>query len=341
MNDKSKPEEATQPKPIDGASSPEPAKNEGDKVASAAKASPAAKKAAPTAKPASASSASQPTVKARKPLSKDEYARTTQARADSTSVIPAIKDDDPVLAEVKPAAAKTAKPKTAKPKTAESKAAEPKSADAKAPAAKKAAPVATPPAPAAAKSPAASAPKAAAAKADTTKTVQGDPLLDTASLQAIDAETKSAAPATKTEVIPAVKAPAQTSEPESGKEYRRNTRRKLSYIEPWSVTKMAFVVSVAMMIVIVVAVVVFWFVLQVTGVWQALNDSIVNVLSDGSADFDVNDYVGLARITGLALIVSAFNVVFSTALATIGAHLYNLAAGMMGGIEVTFEDRKS
>ena len=335
MNDKSKPEEATQPKPIDGASGPEPAKNEGDKVAAAAKAAPVAKKAAPAAKPASAAPASQPTVKARKPLSKDEYARTTQARADSTSVIPAIKDDDPAPSEVKPAAAKTAESKAAK-----TKAAEPTPADAKAPAAKKAAPVATPPAPAAAKSPAASAPKAAAAKADTTKTVQGDPLLDTASLQAIDAETKSAAPATKTEVIPAVKAPAQTSEPESGKEYRRNIRRKLSYIEPWSVTKMAFVVSVAMMIVIVVAVVVFWFVLQVTGVWQALNDSIVNVLSDGSADFDVNDYVGLARITGLALIVSAFNVVFSTALATIGAHLYNLAAGMMGGIEVTFEDRK-
>lgn len=298
MNDKSKSEEATQPKPIDGAAKPEAAKT------------------------VSAAPTGQPTVKARKPLSKAEYARTTQARADSTSVIPAIKDDESAPAEVKPVVAKTAESKVAEKNSAESQA-----ANVKAPAVKKRAPVKTPPAP--------------VAKADTTKTVQGDPLLDTASLQAIDAETKSAAPATKTEVIPAVKAPAQTSEPESGKEYRRNIRRKLSYIEPWSVTKMAFVVSVAMMIVIVVAVVVFWFVLQVTGVWQALNDSIVNVLSDGSADFDVNDYVGLARITGLALIVSAFNVVFSTALATIGAHLYNLAAGMMGGIEVTFEDRKS
>ena len=41
---------------------------------------------------------------------------------------------------------------------------------------------------------------------------------------------------------------------------------------------------------------------------------------------------------GLTLVLSAINVVLMTALATIGAHLYNLAAQLLGGLEVTFSD---
>lgn len=118
----------------------------------------------------------------------------------------------------------------------------------------------------------------------------------------------------------------------------RRAQLRLMHVDPWSVTKLAFVVSVALMIVAVIAVTIFWVVLDLTGVWDQLNGSITNVLSDNSDSFDVTSILGLPRLVGLTLVLSAINVVVMTALATIAAHLYNLAAQLLGGIELTFGD---
>lgn len=161
------------------------------------------------------------------------------------------------------------------------------------------------------------------------------------------ARTTRQSPAT-TSVIPAIKdsgkddkrdAPAATLAPAAGGSGRRASLR-LTHVEPWSVTRLAFAISVAMMIVAFVAVAVFWIVLNVVGVWDQINDSFTSVLSDNSSSFNVTDYFGLGRVLGLTLVLSAVNVVLMTALATIGAHLYNLAAQLMGGIEVTFAEEK-
>ena len=161
--------------------------------------------------------------------------------------------------------------------------------------------------------------------------------------------TTTGSPAT-TAVIPAVKGGAQSAKPaaKSAKPARpqaapapqagRRASLRLVHVEPWSVTRLAFVVSVAMMIVAVVAVSIFWIVLNVTGVWGQINDSVTSVLSDDSGSFDIKDYLGFGRLFGLTLVLSAINVVLMTALATIGAHLYNLAAQLLGGLEVTFSD---
>ncbi len=155
-------------------------------------------------------------------------------------------------------------------------------------------------------------------------------------------------PAT-TAVIPAAKeqarsakprppnAQAQRTPPPAAQSGRRASLR-LVHVEPWSVTRLAFVVSVAMMIVAVVAVSIFWIVLSVTGVWGQINDSVTSVLSDDGGTFDIKDYLGFGRLFGLTLVLSAINVVLMTALATIGAHLYYLAAQLLGGLEVTFSD---
>ncbi len=153
--------------------------------------------------------------------------------------------------------------------------------------------------------------------------------------------------AESTAVIPAVAdkpkdaptqkaAPAPTSEAAAA---ARRARLQLVRVEPWSVTRLAFVVSVAMMIVAVVAVSIFWVVLDLAGVWDQLNGSIATVLSDGEAGFDLTDYLGLGRLVGLTLVLSAINVIVFTMMATIAAHLYNLSAQLMGGIGLTFQDR--
>ncbi|MCW2825164.1 MAG: hypothetical protein JWQ91_2081 [Aeromicrobium sp.] len=151
--------------------------------------------------------------------------------------------------------------------------------------------------------------------------------------------------ASSTAVIPAVRdrhdrdretAHAPAVSPNSG----RRASLRLTHVEPWSVTRLAFAISVAMMIVAVVAAMIFWIVLDFAGVWEQINDSFTSVLSDDSSSFDVKDYFGFGRVVGLTLVLSAVNVVIATALATIGAHLYNLAAQLMGGVEVTFAEEK-
>lgn len=168
------------------------------------------------------------------------------------------------------------------------------------------------------------------------------------------ARTTKASPAT-TAVIPAVKdAPAASSAPQDTKSRApqvkpspaasggtgRRASLRLTHVEPWSVTRLAFAISVALMIVAVVASMIFWVVLNFVGVWDQINDSLTTVLSDDSSSFDVKDYFGFGRFVGLTLVLSALNVVLMTILATIAAHLYNLAAQLMGGVEVTFSEEK-
>jgi Transmembrane domain of unknown function (DUF3566) len=104
--------------------------------------------------------------------------------------------------------------------------------------------------------------------------------------------------------------------------------------------KIAFALSIALAIVTVVAVSIVWAVLGAAGVWDSINESVAVVLSDNSSDFDIRDYVGMGRVVGLTMIVAAADVILITAIATLGAFLYNLAATMLGGLEITLaEDR--
>lgn len=153
------------------------------------------------------------------------------------------------------------------------------------------------------------------------------------------ARTTASSPAS-TSVMPAVRdsPPAELSPAPSDGGSTRHASLRLVRVEPWSVTRLAFAISVAMMIVGVVAVTIFWLVLDIAGVWGQVNDSVTSILSDDSSSFDITDYLGFGRMVGLTLVLSAINVILMTALATIGAHLYNLAAQLLGGVEVTFAE---
>jgi len=122
----------------------------------------------------------------------------------------------------------------------------------------------------------------------------------------------------------------------------RKARLKLTRIDPWSVMKLAFALSIALAIVTVVAVAIVWSVLDAAGVWESINTSVGTVLSeDNETQFDVTDYVGTSRVLGLTTIVAAANVVLLTAIATLAAFLYNLAASLLGGLEITLAEDQS
>lgn len=117
-----------------------------------------------------------------------------------------------------------------------------------------------------------------------------------------------------------------------------STTAILTHVDPWTVTRHAFAFSVALMGVAVVAAAVLWMMLAMSGVWTSINNSMGSVLADDSGSFDITDYLGFGRMITAAMVLGAINVVFMTALGTIGAHIYNLIAAMSGGIEVTLSE---
>lgn len=119
----------------------------------------------------------------------------------------------------------------------------------------------------------------------------------------------------------------------------RRARLRVVHVDPWSVMKTAFLLSIALGIVIVVAVAVVWSVLGAAGVWDSINKTVSDVIGGKSAStFNVQNYVGTSRVLGFTMIVAVVDVVLITAISTLGAFLYNLAAALLGGIEVTLAE---
>jgi hypothetical protein len=119
----------------------------------------------------------------------------------------------------------------------------------------------------------------------------------------------------------------------------RKARLRLVQVEPWSVMKTAFMLSIAIGIVTVVAVGILWGVLGATGLWDSVNSIVRDSIGDSSGSpFEIQKYLGTSRVLGFTMIVAVADVVLITAIATLGAFLYNLAASLLGGIEVTFAE---
>jgi hypothetical protein len=119
----------------------------------------------------------------------------------------------------------------------------------------------------------------------------------------------------------------------------RRARLRLTRIDPWSVMKTSFLLSIALGIVIVVSVLMVWSVLSAADVWSSINKTVQDVVGGQDAStFDIEDYLGTRRVVGFTMIVAAVDVVLVTAICTLGAFLYNMSASLLGGIEVTLAE---
>jgi hypothetical protein len=120
----------------------------------------------------------------------------------------------------------------------------------------------------------------------------------------------------------------------------RRARLRLSRIDPWSVMKVSFLLSIAFGIVTVVSVFMVWSVLGAAGVWSSINNTVSDTVSSGNnvSTFNIQDYLGMSRVLGFTMLVSVIDVILITAVATLGAFLYNMAASLLGGIEVTLAE---
>ena len=103
--------------------------------------------------------------------------------------------------------------------------------------------------------------------------------------------------------------------------------------------KTAFLLSIALGIVLVVAVAIIWGVLGAAGVWDSINSIVQQAVgNDNGTPFDIQQYAGTSRVLGFTMIVAVIDVILITAISTLGAFLYNLAAALLGGIEVTLAE---
>ena len=174
-------------------------------------------------------------------------------------------------------------------------------------------------------------------------------------------QARTAAPAQPAPVVPAAPAqsPAaqQTAQPKRSKAKvekapktttstkaaparpGRRARLRMTRIDPWSVMKTSFLLSIALGVVTVVSVLMVWSVLGAADVWTSINQTVQDVVGGQDAsNFDIEDYIGTRRVVGFTIIVAAVDVVLLTAIATLGAFLYNMSASLLGGIEVTLAE---
>jgi hypothetical protein len=160
------------------------------------------------------------------------------------------------------------------------------------------------------------------------------PATSAGAAQAPDAKVKPAKPS-RGDRRAEKQAQKQAAMPKPG----RRARLRLTRIDPWSVMKTSFLLAIALGIVTVVSVLMVWTVLGAADVWSSINQTVQDVVGGQEAStFDIEDYLGTRRVVGFTMIVAAVDVVLVTAIATLGAFLYNMSASLLGGIEVTLAE---
>ena len=119
----------------------------------------------------------------------------------------------------------------------------------------------------------------------------------------------------------------------------RRVRLSLTRINPLSVMKVSFLLSVAAGIMLVVAAAFVWFMLDAMHVFSTIRDLTGTVMdSKSNAYTALLEYLKLSRAISMATIIAVINIILTTALSTIGALLYNVTAAFVGGVHLTLAD---
>lgn len=111
----------------------------------------------------------------------------------------------------------------------------------------------------------------------------------------------------------------------------------LTRLDPWSVAKVTFLLSIAAGIIQVVAADLLWILLNTIGLF----DNLTQVISKTGLDaggFDFGQVMSLGTVLSSVTIFSIFEIVVVVVLVTIFAFLYNMVSSLVGGIHVTLGD---
>jgi hypothetical protein len=126
---------------------------------------------------------------------------------------------------------------------------------------------------------------------------------------------------------------------QNGRAPARRATLAITRVEPWSVMKFSFMISLVGWVVLFVAVAALYFVLSRVGVFVSIERSIADVTSSKqSPGVQASKWFTASRVLGYTMLIGAVNVILITALATVGSVIYNLVTHIAGGIEVTLRE---
>jgi hypothetical protein len=133
--------------------------------------------------------------------------------------------------------------------------------------------------------------------------------------------------------------PKQSARPQVVAQPSRSAMLSLQRVEPISVLKFTSLISLICWIVGFVAVAVVYFALSKLGVFAKIEETVGLVTTNKShAGADAASWFSASRVMWYTAIVCTVNAFLFTALATVGAALYNLVTTLTGGIEVTLKE---
>jgi hypothetical protein len=158
---------------------------------------------------------------------------------------------------------------------------------------------------------------------------------DTAATEAIpagDQTRASQAKATTTQQA------AQSGQRKPARKGPRRVRLAVARVDPWSVMKMSFLLSVAAGIAGVVLTAVLWMILSTMNVFNDVEGVLQSLQTATSNPFSIKDYVGFGRVVSLSIVIGVIDVILMTAIATVFAFLYNICSALVGGIQLTLTD---
>jgi Transmembrane domain of unknown function (DUF3566) len=148
----------------------------------------------------------------------------------------------------------------------------------------------------------------------------------------------AAAPTQPAQPAPASRTAGSAPRPAPRPAANRRVRLTVSRVDPWSAMKISFLLSVALGIAGVVMVFVLWTILAGMGVFDQINGIVGQVVQDGQQRFDIMDFIGLGRVLSLSIVIAVIDVILVTAIATLGAFLYNVSSALVGGVQLTLTD---
>ncbi|WP_412541122.1 DUF3566 domain-containing protein [Longispora sp. K20-0274] len=120
----------------------------------------------------------------------------------------------------------------------------------------------------------------------------------------------------------------------------RRARLHLKRIDPWSVMKFSFAVSVVLFIVMVVATAVLYLALDAMGVFDTLNKTLASLIGSAGDTKGASFKITALGVIGTAAVLGVVNMVLFTALSTLGSFIYNVCADLVGGIELTLSEKE-
>lgn len=123
------------------------------------------------------------------------------------------------------------------------------------------------------------------------------------------------------------------------KKSARQAHLTISRVEPWSVMKFSFVVSLVAFVILFVAVSVLYGALSGLGVFDSLQRVVTSLTSSqGSTGVNAKAWFSASRVLGYTALLGSLNIVLITAMSTIGSVVYNLTSRLVGGVEVTLRE---